>query len=63
MAIVGAAVAVGASTGRRVGGLVLVGLVLLAAFGVAAATPVSLSSGIGEKTERPLAAADLERVV
>jgi len=60
VAIVGAAVAVGASTGRRVGGLVLVGLVLLAAFGVAAATPVSLSSGIGEKTERPLAAADLE---
>ena len=39
VAIVGAAVAVGASTGRRVGGLVLVGLVLLAAFGVAAATP------------------------
>jgi len=60
VAIVGAAVAVGASTGRRVGGLVLVGLVLLAAFVVAAATPVSLSSGIGEKTERPLTAADLE---
>ena len=58
--IVGAAIAVGASTGRRVGALVLLGLVLLACFGVAAATPVSVSSGIGEKLERPVTAGDLE---
>jgi len=51
--IVGAAIAVGAVTRRRVGGLVVLGLVLLAAFGVAAVTPVSISSGIGEKFEQP----------
>ena len=51
--IVGAAIAVGAMTQRRVGGLVFLGLILLGAFGVAAATPVSVSSGVGEKTERP----------
>ena len=61
LAIVGAAVAVGATTGRRVGGLVFLGLILLAGFGVAATTPVSLSSGIGDKTERPLVATDLEQ--
>ncbi len=60
VAIVGAAVAVGASTGRRVGGLVLLGLVLLAGFGIAAATPVSLSAGVGEKLERPADASELE---
>jgi len=60
VAIVGGAVAVGAATGRRVSGLVFLGLVLLAGFVAAATTPVSLSSGIGDKTERPLAVADLE---
>jgi len=60
VAIVGAAVAVGAATGKRVGGLVVLGLVLLAGFGVAAATPVSFSSGIGEKLERPIVLSDLE---
>ena len=60
VAIVGAAVAVGASTGRRVGSLVLLGLVLLAGFGVAAVTPVSVSSGIGERLERPVATTELE---
>jgi phage shock protein PspC (stress-responsive transcriptional regulator) len=54
--IVGGAVAIGAMTQRRVGGLIFLGLVLLAAFGVAAATPVSISAGAGEKTERPLIA-------
>ena len=58
--IVGGAVAIGAMTQRRVGGLVLLGLVLLAAFGVAAATPVSISAGAGEKTERPLTTAALQ---
>lgn len=61
VAIVGAAIAVGTFVGYRVGSLVLLGLVLLAGFGVAAATPVSVSSGIGEKVERPLDAAALER--
>ena len=60
VAIVGGAIAVGAMTQRRVGGLVVLGLLLLAAFGVAALTPVSVSSGVGEKTERPLTAAALE---
>ncbi len=61
VAIVGAAIAVGASTGRRVGALVFLGLALLASFGVAAATPVSVTSGIGEKLERPVAATELEK--
>jgi len=60
LAIVGAAVAFGATTGKRVGGLVFLGLVLLAGFGVAAATPVSFSSGVGDKTERPLAVTELQ---
>ena len=51
--IVGAAIAFGALTQRRVGGLVFLGLILLAAFAVAAITPVSVSAGVGEKTERP----------
>ena len=58
--MVGAVVAIGAMTQRRVGALVPVGLVLLAAFGVAAATPVSISAGAGEKTERPLTVVALE---
>jgi len=58
--IVGGAVAIGAMTQRRVGGLVVLGLLLLAAFGVAAATPVSISSGAGERTERPLTVSELE---
>ena len=58
--MVGAAVAIGAMTQRRVGALVLVGLLLLAAFGVAAATPVSISAGAGEKVERPLTVVALE---
>ncbi len=58
--IVGGAVAIGAMTQRRVGGLVVLGLLLLAAFGVAAATPVSISSGAGEKTERPLSVDELQ---
>ena len=58
--MVGAAVAIGAMTQRRVGGLVFLGLILLAAFGVAAATPVSISAGAGEKIERPLTIVALE---
>jgi phage shock protein PspC (stress-responsive transcriptional regulator) len=60
VALVGVAIAVGAFTGFRVGWLVVLGLLLLGGFGVAAATPVSLSAGIGDKVERPLAAAALE---
>ena len=55
VAIVGAAIAAGAMTQRRVGGLVFVGLILLAAFAASAATPVSISSGVGEKIESPAA--------
>ena len=51
--IVGAAIAFGAMTQRRVGGLVFLGLLLLAAFSLAAITPVSVSAGVGEKIERP----------
>lgn len=53
VAIVGVAIAIGAMTQRRVGSLVFLGLVMLAAFGVAAMTPVSISSGVGEKQEQP----------
>ena len=58
--IVGAAIAIGAMTQRRVGGLVVLGLFLLAAFSVAAVTPVSVGAGIGEKNERPTTVAALE---
>jgi phage shock protein PspC (stress-responsive transcriptional regulator) len=60
VAIVGGAIAIGAMTQRRVGGLVFLGLILLAAFGIAAATPVSVSAGAGDKVERPLNADALE---
>lgn len=61
VAVVGVTIAVGALTGRRVGALVPVGLILLAAFGIAASSPTSLSAGVGERLERPLDAAALER--
>jgi phage shock protein PspC (stress-responsive transcriptional regulator) len=59
--LVGVAIAFGAMTQRRVGGLVFLGLILLGAFTAAAATPVSVSSGVGEKIERPESAAELDR--
>jgi phage shock protein PspC (stress-responsive transcriptional regulator) len=61
LAIVGVAIAVGAFTGFRVGSLVALGLVLLGGFAFAASLPVSLSAGIGDKVDRPLDAAALER--
>ena len=61
VALVGAAVAIGAFSGRRVGWLVVLGVLLLAGFAGAASTPVPLSAGVGEKLERPLDAAVLER--
>src|SRR5688500_3049496 len=60
VALVGGAIAVGAMTQRRVGALVPLGLLLLAGFGVAAATPVSISAGAGEKVERPQTAFALQ---
>jgi len=51
--IVGAAIAIGAMTQRRVGGLVFIGLLLLLAFALAAVTPVSVGAGVGEKNEQP----------
>ncbi|HET8651913.1 MAG TPA: PspC domain-containing protein [Gaiellaceae bacterium] len=59
--VVGAGVVAGFQLGRRVGGLIVLGLVLLAAFGIAATSPVSISSGIGDKVERPLAGTLPER--
>ena len=58
--IVGAAIAFGALTQRRVGGLVFLGLLLLAAFAAAAITPVSVGAGVGEKTEQPTTVATLD---
>ena len=58
--IVGAAIAFGAQTGRRFGGLIPLGLVLLAAFGIAASSPVSFTAGVGDRNERPLTASELE---
>jgi phage shock protein PspC (stress-responsive transcriptional regulator) len=58
--IVGAAIAFGAQTGRRFGGLIPLGLVLLAAFGIAASSPVSFTSGVGDRNEQPLTASELE---
>ena len=60
VAIVAVAVAIGAMTQRRVGGLVFLGLLLLAAFGAAAMTPVSISAGAGDRVERPLNADAVE---
>ena len=59
LAVVGTAIAVGAFTGFRVSGLVGLGLVLLAAFAVAASSPVAVGSGVGEETVRPLDATAL----
>jgi hypothetical protein len=52
--LVGAAIAFGAMTQRRVGGLVVLGILLLGAFGIAAVMPVSISAGVGTKNEHPL---------
>ena len=61
VAIVGVAIAVGTFVGYRVGALVPLGLLLLSCFAIAAALPVSVSSGIGDKVDRPLDAAVLEQ--
>jgi len=60
LAVVGGAIAVGATIGSRVGGLVILGLVLLAAFAAAAASPVSISAGLGNKVARPLDTTQLD---
>jgi hypothetical protein len=60
VALVGVAIAVGALTQRRVGALVFVGLLLLGGFGIAAATPVPISAGAGDKSERPLSVDELQ---
>ncbi|HWN23068.1 MAG TPA: PspC domain-containing protein, partial [Gaiellaceae bacterium] len=59
--IVGAAIAFGAQTGRRFGGLIPLGLVLLAGFGIAASSPVSFTSGVGDRNEQPLAVSETDR--
>ncbi len=60
LAFVGVAIAVGAAAGYRVGGLVPIGLVLLAGFVAAVLTPVSISAGVGNEVERPLDATQIE---
>ena len=61
LAAVGGALAFGAVVGRRARWLLPFGAVLLAAVAVVAASPASLSAGIGGKSERPRDAGPLER--
>jgi phage shock protein PspC (stress-responsive transcriptional regulator) len=61
VAVVGAGVVIGFQLGRRVGGLIFLGLLLLIAFAIAATSPVSFSSGIGDRNEHPLTASSIER--
>jgi phage shock protein PspC (stress-responsive transcriptional regulator) len=60
LVVVGAAIAFGALTQRRVGGLVVLGLLLLPAFAAATITPVDVSAGIGGKSAQPATASELE---
>jgi hypothetical protein len=61
LAVVAGSIVFGAIRRRRVRGLVPLGVVLVAALAAAAMSPVSLSAGMGEKDERPLHPAQLER--
>jgi hypothetical protein len=61
LALVVGAIGLGVATGRRVGGLVPVGAVFLAVLVATVMSPASLSAGIGDKAERPLDTAQLER--
>jgi phage shock protein PspC (stress-responsive transcriptional regulator) len=61
VAVVGAGVVAGFQLGRRVGGLIFLGLLLLIAFAIAATSPVSVSAGIGDRNEHPLIASSIER--
>ena len=61
VAVVGAGVVAGFQMGRRVGGLIFLGLLLLIAFAIAATSPVSLSAGIGDRNEHPFTASSIER--
>jgi phage shock protein PspC (stress-responsive transcriptional regulator) len=58
VAAVGAAVVFGAATGRRVGGTIGLGLLLLAALVASLTLHVPLRGGVGDRTERPLALTD-----
>ena len=61
LAVVAGSITLGAISKRRVRGLVPLGVVIVAALAAATLSPVNLSAGIGEKDERPLDAAQLER--
>jgi phage shock protein PspC (stress-responsive transcriptional regulator) len=61
VAVVGAGVVAGFQLGRRVGGLIFLGLLLLIAFAISATSPVSFSAGIGDRNERPLTSSAIER--
>jgi phage shock protein PspC (stress-responsive transcriptional regulator) len=58
---VGAAIAIGAATGRGVAGLVGLGILLLLALVPALLLDVPLRGGVGNHTYRPVSAADVHR--
>ncbi len=61
LVVAGGTLGLGAIVGRRVARLLPFGIVLVAVSAVAALSPVKLSAGIGERDERPLDTAQLER--
>jgi len=59
VAVTGAIALVGAATGRAVGGVVALGLVLLLMLALGLAVRVPLFAGIGDRTQRPATLADV----
>jgi RND superfamily putative drug exporter len=59
--LAGATIGLGAILGRRVARLLPFGTVVVALAAVAAVSPVNLAAGIGDRSERPLDTAQLER--
>jgi hypothetical protein len=57
----GGVVALGAFTGRSVGGVLAIGLLMIAALALTLAIRVPLFSGFGDRTERPLETSALHR--
>jgi hypothetical protein len=61
LVVAGGTIGLAAVVGRRVARLLPFGIVLVAVSAVAAVSPVNLTAGIGEREERPLDAAQLDR--
>jgi phage shock protein PspC (stress-responsive transcriptional regulator) len=59
--LVGAAIALGAATTRRVSGLVGLGLLMLAALALSLAIDVPLRGGVGDRVEHPATASEVDR--